>query len=732
MAKRTSNSKSTPADSTGSELQKVLKMAGKRYGSGIVTKASDVSQPDRIPTGVFALDFALLGGIPSSRTSMFVGERHSGKAQDKYGYVLTPNGWTQFKDLGVGDHVVGSNGLPTRVTGVYPRGVQPMYRVSFTDKSSVVVAADHLWHVQSRKQYDTTGNFYVLTTEELSSKRLRGKPGKRNSKGICNFRIPMVAPVHFARSEPLPIDPYVLGVLLANGYIKYTAIFTSNDVGIVDEVSSRLGGEYVVKRQSPNCEGARHWLIRLAGPSNRGPTPNPVVSALRSLGLLGKLSRDKFIPEEYLRASVEDRLSLLNALMDCDGSTIYAERNNSIQHAGATYYSYSQKLAQGIQELAQSLGGTASISTSYREEDDVVASTVSIVLPVGLPTFRCCVKKVEAYEGGGRRGPVRSIASIVEEDSREAICIAVAAEDHLYVTEQYIVTHNSMLAMLTIGHVQRRYTDQQAILVDIEGTFDSVWATLLGVDTEALLVVKPETGEMAADMVTALLCTREVSMVVADSIAALVSFKEVDSSAEDSHVGLQARLVGGMIRKSTAAMIAERRRGHNVSLLFVNQFRMKIGGYGDPRTVPGGKALEYCTSMQAIIKNKENKGSDEAGIETIVSNEHSFTITKNKLNTGPRVGEFRVIRTETDGMAPGTVDDSSTVLAIAKKLDVYTGGGSSWRLDYEDVNYKFGKAAEAVTALQQDPELYWSLRTHLIRLQAARSLMPEDFIERIV
>ena len=189
----------------------------------------------------------------------------------------------------------------------------------------------------------------------------------------------------------------------------------------------------------------------------------------------------------------------------------------------------------------------------------------------------------------------------------------------------------SLFAYKTVAGAQKKFPDQQPAYIDVEGTFDPVWAEKLGVDLDNLVLFQPETGESAVDVTDAFIGTKEVSLVVVDSIAALVPMKEIDSSAEDALVGVQARLVGGMVRKATASMIRERKRDHNVSLLFVNQFRSKSGGFagfGEPRSIPGGKALEFATSLQLIMKNKENTGKDSIGNDTMTLNEHSFTITK--------------------------------------------------------------------------------------------------------
>jgi len=154
------------------------------------------------------------------------------------------------------------------------------------------------------------------------------------------------------------------------------------------------------------------------------------------------------------------------------------------------------------------------------------------------------------------------------------------------------------IACKVTASAQRQYPDEAVALVDAEGTFDAVWAAKLGVDLDRLVLFQPETGEAAVDVIDAFIGTREVSMVIVDSVAALTPMAEIESSAEDAHVGLQARLVGGMIRKATAGMIRERRRGHNIGLLFLNQYRSKIGGFakfGEPKRRQGAGVRHVIT-----------------------------------------------------------------------------------------------------------------------------------------
>lgn len=291
------------------------------------------------------------------------------------------------------------------------------------------------------------------------------------------------------------------------------------------------------------------------------------------------------------------------------------------------------------------------------------------------------------------------------------------------------------LACKIVGNAQSKYPDGQVAYVDVEGTLDLEWAAVNGVDIANLLVVQPESGEATCDIVDALLRTREISMVVIDSVAAIAPMKEIESSAEDAHVGLQARLMSGLLRKTTAGMIAERRRGHIVTPLYINQYRSKIGGYaafGEPLSVPGGKALGFANSVEIKVTNKENAGKNKQGVDVMSHNEHAFKIEKNKCNGGTRSGEFRLIRSpdEDTGLDAGAVDDGGTMLAYAKKFGTYTGGGSSWTLEFWDESHKFRGLGDAVDTLYRDGDLYQKLRDYLIWENARSQNMPNYFLER--
>lgn len=290
-------------------------------------------------------------------------------------------------------------------------------------------------------------------------------------------------------------------------------------------------------------------------------------------------------------------------------------------------------------------------------------------------------------------------------------------------------------ALKVVATAQRQFPDSKVAYVDIEGTLDIEWATTLGVNVEDLILVHPETGEAAADIVDALLRTFEISVVVIDSVAAISPMKEIEGSAEDALVGAQARLMGGLLRKTTAGMIAERRRGHYVTPLYINQYRSKIGGFqkfGEPLSVPGGKALGFANTVEIVIKNREIEGKNAQGIQCITHNEQSFKIEKNKCNGGTRTGEFILVREydEKTGLDAGMVDDAGTMLALAKKYGAYEGAGSSWNLHFWDEDRNFRGADAAIADIYSDGDFYDKLYDYLIWENARSLRMPEYFLER--
>lgn len=285
-----------------------------------------------------------------------------------------------------------------------------------------------------------------------------------------------------------------------------------------------------------------------------------------------------------------------------------------------------------------------------------------------------------------------------------------------FVANKFVV-HNSgksTAALMAVATLHKNDPEVFAVWVDVEGTIDKAWARKLGVDLDRLVVVEPETGEHAVDLADLAVRTREVGMVVTDSIAMIVPMKELDESSEKDTMALQARLIGKYIRRINNAFLTERARGHEPIIIHINQFRMKVGlVFGDPRTLPGGKSLEYATTQQVEIKNKEHTGKDDDKNEVVLYNEHNFKITKNKGGGPMKEGAFKLIRFKGhDGLPEAWVDQAKTIYKLGTQVDVVTGAANSFAVD--GIDPKFRGAADFNSWALENPILYDEIQAKII------------------
>lgn len=271
----------------------------------------------------------------------------------------------------------------------------------------------------------------------------------------------------------------------------------------------------------------------------------------------------------------------------------------------------------------------------------------------------------------------------------------------------------STTAALFIAAAQRDDPDSAQVIIDAEGTTDKSWLEKLGCDLSRVVIAEPDSGEHAIDMCDGVLRAKEVNFVVTDSIAALMPTKEIDESAMQEFMGLQARLIGKYVRKMQNALIAERKRNHLVHHVCINQFRMKIGlVFGDPRTKPGGKALEFFMSQQIEIKNKEHFHKDASGDQVVAYNEHDIKITKNKTGGPLREGKFRLIRSPYEGMVEGWVDQAKAVAAKGLSVGVITGAPNSFQIDGMSTNFRGAKALTEWA--MENPDAYNTVISNIV------------------
>ena len=322
-----------------------------------------------------------------------------GRAQPLSTPVLTPAGFRRIGSLRVGDLVVGSDGRPTPVLGVYPQGRKAVFRLRTQDGASTVCCAEHLWRVRTPDD-GRRGTDRVVETGEMI--------GCLRAADQHRFELPTMTAAAEFEPQGVTIDPYALGLLLGDG--RLTATTTPR---VLRHVDGQRGGVIVA---------------------------NPVTAALRELGLAGTRSGTKFVPEAYLYNSSSVRLAVLQGLLDTDGGRVTQHgRSCRIQ-----YSTGSERLRDDVTFLVRSLGGVAHTrAAAGRPPGRANAQILDIRLPSGIDPFRSERKRALYRQYGGER-PMRFVTAIEPAGEAETVCIQVAAEDSLYVTEEFLVTHNTL------------------------------------------------------------------------------------------------------------------------------------------------------------------------------------------------------------------------------------------------------------------------------------------------
>jgi phosphate starvation-inducible protein PhoH and related proteins len=362
-----------------------------------------------------------------------------GRAQPTFANVATPDGFRPIGSLRPGDLVIGSDGAPTVVLGVYPQGVKEVFRVRTQDGASTLACGEHLWAVWTRDDRRRGKPPRVLQTREMLG-RLREAHHHR-------YELPLAGAVEF-RGRPVPMDPYALGLLLADGCLttSTTPAFATTDPELAVALEERLEGIELRRKSAVD-----HVLRHREGGRGGVIVANPVTMVLRELGLAGTRSATKFVPDVYLYNSPEVRFSLLQGLLDADGGPVrQAGRSCRVQ-----YSTTSPRLRDDVVFLVRSLGGVAYVRTraaagrppgwargrAVHHRAD--AHVLDIRLPRALSPFRL-ERKRAAYDATGGGRPMRLIHSIEPAGEYETVCIQVAAQDSLYVTDDFLVTHNTL------------------------------------------------------------------------------------------------------------------------------------------------------------------------------------------------------------------------------------------------------------------------------------------------
>lgn len=458
------------------------------------------------------LDYEPRGGIKKifecrEREVILSGPAGTGKAQPFDSAVWTPFGPISMGEVRIGETLLHPDGGRREVLEIHPQGDQDVYRLTFSGGASTECTLDHLWEVFWIGGKIPCVQSAVRTTAELL---LDYKVGKFHSK----YWIRQSLPVSFEPFGPLKdlvdVPPYVLGVLLGDGHLRNGSItFSTGDPALVDAVAAELGVGYVIHSYSrfnyqicrdgntsywrrsrakvgylsttasgkimarlriPGTDKQRYLgsFTSVAGAQSAIDSLSETAfndaerrgfglwNAIAELGLEGKHSWDKFIPLQYKRNSLSVRLAVLQGLLDTDGTV---DRGSNCM---PSYTTVSLQLVLDVKEIVESLGGICSISAN-RKTGGRVVYTARLRLNDNKSLFRLPRKRDLVKD---RKWPVKRILKeIVHLGRKPCQCITISDPNGLYLTDDFIVTHNSRGSLEKLHWINEEYPGVRTAMV---------------------------------------------------------------------------------------------------------------------------------------------------------------------------------------------------------------------------------------------------------------------------
>lgn len=366
--------------------------------------------------------------------------------------VYTPDGSLFYKrngDLQVGDYVFNREGKPVKVTEVFHYKDCEMLEVELTDGRTILADPEHLWQYKSRFG-NGAKTWKVADTQTLMQKNENKYYNEGRTAHNVKFVIPMNKPVQWDEMN-YKTDPYVIGAAIGNGCLRDRAFgISSADEECIAHVSELIHASAYKKAKI-----AYTWTFDLGEDEERTHDNQKLYQTASVLSevpeLVGAYSHDKHIPEIYKHGSIEQRWNLIRGLFDTDGTISSDDRFN------VSYSTVSKRLAYDIQDVLYSLGVSSSVNCHSR---DGKSDEYDIHVKIGnkdkeqffyISRKREIARKAAAFDAGKKRvkkfGDVIGIRDIRKTGiRRDATCIMVDDDEHLYQAGQYVVTHNTEMS----------------------------------------------------------------------------------------------------------------------------------------------------------------------------------------------------------------------------------------------------------------------------------------------
>lgn len=358
--------------------------------------------------------------------------------------IPTPDGWKTMGEISVGDYVFSRSGKPTEVIGESEIFNKPMYEVEFEDGEIIKASCDHIWTVCTKSSRKTItkkgkrigqaksyrkGGWHEKTTEEMARDYFKKR---KDGKGTeYKYRVPINGAVEFSEKRLL-IDPYLLGLWLGNGFSSGTGISVSNEDK--DETAENINEASGFKVEFHGCKN-RAGYLKVDKRENNLFDKGSFIYNLKKYDLL----KNKHIPLIYMQSSAEQRMALLQGLMDTDGSCSLKGQCSFIQK--------SEVLSKQVLELINSLGFKARLIKRKAILNGEIKGDVyfiSFFASKSKPVFRLKRKIARLKDTLSPRMGAKSIVRITPIEKVPSKCIMVADREHLYLAGKHFTpTHNT-------------------------------------------------------------------------------------------------------------------------------------------------------------------------------------------------------------------------------------------------------------------------------------------------
>lgn len=351
--------------------------------------------------------------------SALIAARGKGKMLPNSTIVYTPNGYKVWKDIHPGDYLYGDNGKPTKVLEEFNHKSKPIYKLTLKDGRTAYAGLEHLWTIKYGNKLITVDTQWIIENGF----------GKRTIKGKCHKPIECKAflPINKAIEIPykeVSIDPYLLGLILGDGCLGY-----ANSKGVL--FSSTV-------KDQKTYEKLLNTKIREYKNSNCFIESANIKNKLIELGLYKTKSDNKFIPDIYKYNSKEVRLEILKGLMDTDGSAF---------SSGIEYISKSKQLAEDVLWIGRSLGIRGTLNSKFVKYKDEIKEYFRVRFITTETIFKLPrkVEKIKQRNSNYLKNQENYVAitSIEYSHNEDAKCVIVDNDSHLFLMNDFIVTHNS-------------------------------------------------------------------------------------------------------------------------------------------------------------------------------------------------------------------------------------------------------------------------------------------------